>query len=162
MCGLSVLSCGPDKRGDPAADRPRGYVQKSSCRPLGTGVGTQKRARLDPVQTKTETTMRTPKPPDHLSAASKRWWLEVVEGFALEPHHLRLLELAASAWDRCEQAREALATHGAVYTDKLGQPKARPEVAIERDSRIAFARLLRELGLESAPADAPRPPSLRR
>lgn len=106
--------------------------------------------------------MKHQDPPEHLSSASQRWWLEVVEGFALEPHHLRLLELAASAWDRCEEAREALAIHGAVYNDKFGQPRARPEVAIERDSRIAFARLLRELGLESAPADAPRPPALRR
>ena len=106
--------------------------------------------------------MKLPKPPKHLSTASKRWWLEIVEGFALEPHHLRLLTLAAQAWDRAEQARAALAEFGLVYQDGQGLPKTRPEVAVERDSRIAFARLLRELGLESAPADAPRPPSLRR
>ena len=105
---------------------------------------------------------KLPKPPEHLSAASKQWWLEIADGFELEPHHIRLLTLAAQAWDRCEEARAALAKHGITYQDSLGQPKTRPEVAVERDSRIAFARLLRELGLESAPADAPRPPSLRR
>ena len=105
---------------------------------------------------------KTPKPPAYLSAASKRWWSQVVADFELESHHVRLLTLAASAWDRAEQARVALAKHGIVYQDGQGLPKTRPEVAVERDSRIAFARLLRELGLESAPADAPRPPSLRR
>jgi phage terminase small subunit len=103
-----------------------------------------------------------PEPPDHLSDDAKLWFGQVVETFALEPHHVRLLTLAAQAWDRAEEARIHLVIFGTTYTDRFGQPKARPEVAIERDSRIAFARLLRELGLESAPADSPRPPSIGR
>jgi phage terminase small subunit len=68
--------------------------------------------------------------------------------------------MAGEAWDRATQAREALAEHGLTYTDRYGGPKARPEVAIERDSRIGFARLLRELGIDdveqpSAPGWAP-------
>jgi hypothetical protein len=65
-----------------------------------------------------------------------------------------LLTLAGEAWDRCEQARTLLATHGLTYADRFGQPRSRPEVAIERDSRIAFARLIRELSLDVEP---PRP-----
>lgn len=101
-------------------------------------------------------------PPDHLSDSAKSWWRSVIEDFALEPHHVRLLTLAAQAWDRAEEARVHLVIFGTTFTDRWGQPKARPEIAIERDSRIAFARLLREMGLESAPADSPRPPGLRR
>lgn len=78
--------------------------------------------------------------------------------FELGDHHVRLLTLAAQAWDRAEEAREALAEHGTTYTDRFGQPRARPEVAIERDARLAFARLLRELDLDGEPAPAPRPP----
>ncbi|MEJ7714176.1 MAG: hypothetical protein WKF40_00095 [Thermoleophilaceae bacterium] len=52
----------------------------------------------------------------------------------------------------------ALAQHGTTYTDRFGQPRARPEVNIERDARIAFARLLRELDLDGEPAPDPRPP----
>jgi len=69
----------------------------------------------------------------------------------LEEHHVRLLTLAAEAWDRAQEARVALAQHGTTYTDRFGQPRARPEVNIERDARIAFARLLRELDLDGEP-----------
>ncbi len=105
---------------------------------------------------------RTPEPPGHLSRDAAAWFRSVVDDYEMEPHHVRLLALAATAWDRAEEARSHIAVHGTTYTDRFGQPKARPEVAIERDSRIGFARLLRELGLESAPAGAPRPPGLKR
>ena len=49
-----------------------------------------------------------------------------------------------------------------VYYDRFNAPKARPEVAIERDSRIAFARLVRELDLDlDDPTEAPRTPALK-
>lgn len=103
------------------------------------------------------------KPPKHLKAGTRKWWATVVREYELEEHHLRLLTLAAEAWDRCEQARKALAKHGLTYNDRFHQPRARPEVAIERDSRIAFARLLRELDLDVEPSRSPgRPPGLGR
>ena len=76
---------------------------------------------------------------------------------------MRLLTLASEAWDRGQQARKLLATHGLVYVDRFGAPRARPEVAIERDSRLAFARLLRELDLDIDPPTnvIVRPPMLR-
>jgi phage terminase small subunit len=99
-------------------------------------------------------------PPDHLRSETKTWWVAVVNDFDLEPHHARLLRLACEAWDAGQAARESLAMHGSTYTDRFGQPRARPEVAIERDSRISFARLVRELALDVAgPGDA-RPPRL--
>jgi phage terminase small subunit len=104
-----------------------------------------------------------PKVPKYLRASTKKWWKAVVSQWVLEDHHVRLLTLAAGAWDRAEQARELLAEHGLTFMDpKLNRPVARPEVAIERDSRLAFARLLRELDLDiEAPAAASKPPSLR-
>lgn len=96
-----------------------------------------------------------PKPPRHLSPESKTWFAEVSQDFDLEPHQVRLLTLAAEAWDRCQQARRAIEEHGLVYLDRFGFPKARPEVGTERDSRISFARLVRELGMDVAdPAEA--------
>lgn len=100
-------------------------------------------------------------PPNHLRPDTAAWWRSVAGDYALEAHHLRILTLAAEAWDRGVEAREAIAKHGTVFVDRFDQPRARPEVAIERDSRIAFARLVRELTLDIDPPDEPgRPPRL--
>lgn len=99
---------------------------------------------------------------DHLAEATRDWVLAVVAEYDLDRHHHRLLVLAAQAFDRAEEARVILAETGLTYLDRFGAPKARPEVAVERDARIAFARLLRELDLDLVgEPDAPRPPSLR-
>lgn len=104
--------------------------------------------------------MATQKPPAHLRPATKKWWASVLDDFDLEPHHIRLLTLAAEAWDRGQQAREVVDAEGMTFLDRFEKPKARPEIAIERDARIGFARLLRELALDiDGPADeAPRAP----
>jgi len=91
------------------------------------------------------------KAPRHLKPETRRWWVEVVTNFELESHHIRLLTMVAESWDRCQQAREGIAEHGLTYTDRHGARRPSPEISIERDSRIAFARLLRELGLDVAP-----------
>lgn len=98
-----------------------------------------------------------PRPPKHLRKPTQSWFKDVLIDYDLEPHHVRLLTLAAEAWDRACAAREVIDRDGLTYDDRFGQPKARPEVGIERDSRIGFARLLRELALDvDPPADTPR------
>ena len=101
------------------------------------------------------------KAPRHLNPATRKWWESVVAEYELEPHHVRLLTLAGESWDRGQQAREAIAKHGLTFVDRHGSPRARPEVGIERDSRIAFARLLRELGLDVQPPSESRPLAIR-
>jgi hypothetical protein len=86
----------------------------------------------------------------------------VVADFALEQHHVRLLTLAAEAFDRSCEAREELATTGLTFLGPNGTPHAHPAVMIERDARLSFAKLLRELDLDAVPPPQPsRPPSLR-
>lgn len=108
------------------------------------------------------TNSNLPQPPDHLTAEAKDWWRDVTRDYQLEPHHLRLLRAACEAWDRMQQARIALADHGGlVFADERGVIRAHPCVAMERDARTAFARLVRELDLDGgAPSEAPRPPAL--
>src|SRR5947209_14350803 len=94
-------------------------------------------------------------PPKHLEPETAKWFSHVVSEYELESHHLKLLIKACEAHDRGEEARLAIAEHGLVYQDRFGAPKTRPEVAVERDSRIAFARLTREIGLDlSSPAES--------
>jgi phage terminase small subunit len=103
-----------------------------------------------------------PSPPPHLRPETAAWWRSITADFSLEPHHIRLLRLACEAWDAGQAAREAIAEHGPVYVDRFGQPRARPEVAIERDNRIAFARLMRDLALDvdGPAAEEHRPPRI--
>lgn len=91
--------------------------------------------------------------PAHLQPATRAWFVSVAQDYALEQHHFRLLQLAAEAWDRSQEAREILAKDGIIVNGREG-PKPHPAVAIERDSRLAFARLVRELDLD---VDAPVP-----
>ena len=89
-----------------------------------------------------------PSPPDHLSDDATAWWWEVVRDYALEAHHLKLLQAACECWDRAQLARKAVAVDGLTFTDANGTIKANPAVAIERDARTLFARLVRELNLD--------------
>jgi P27 family predicted phage terminase small subunit len=99
-----------------------------------------------------------PPAPRRLSRASRSWWRTIVGDFELEPHHLRLLEAACRSWDRMTEAGAILRDEGIVVQDRYGSPKAHPAVGVERDARIAFARLLRELDLDGEPGPDPRIP----
>jgi P27 family predicted phage terminase small subunit len=100
-------------------------------------------------------------PPKFLKAESRAWWLSIVQTYELEDHHIRLLTLAAGAWDRAEQARLALLKKGITYDDHNGNPRQRPEIMIERDARILFARLVKQLGLDDAEVPSRLTPGLR-
>lgn len=102
-----------------------------------------------------------PQAPAHLEAATAEWWVSVVTTWELDQHHVRLLTLACEAWDECQKARVILARRGLTYKDRWEQPKPRPEVKVEADARIAFARLIRELDLDvEPPPERGRPPHL--
>jgi len=113
---------------------------------------------------KLETTLPQKKltAPAHLRTDTAKWWCAVHTDFALEPHHTRLLTLACEAFDRCQQARELIDRDGLTVPTGDGGLKAHPCIGIERDARLAFARLLRELDLDTEPpAERGRPPALR-
>ncbi len=97
----------------------------------------------------------------HLTEDMRRFYRRVVRAYGLQDHHRRLVVCACEAHDRMTQARDQLAREGITTIDRHGQTRPHPAVSIERDSRIAFARMLRELGLADE-ADAARPPSLAR
>jgi P27 family predicted phage terminase small subunit len=108
------------------------------------------------------TAEQKPRAPRHLKAATRRWFEAVASDWTLEEHHLRLLQLAGEAWDRCQEAREVIARDGLTTATRDGGHKLHPAVRVEDSSRIAFARLLRELDLDiDPPAESKRPPLMR-
>ena len=70
----------------------------------------------------------------------------------MESHHIALLTLACEAHDRATTTRELIDEEGIVTTDRFGQRITHPAVAVERDSRAAFARLVKQLDLDLVPA----------
>jgi len=98
------------------------------------------------------------KAPRHLSAPTRRWYEFIISEYALESHHLKLLEACCESWDRMKQAAAELKKDGLTFQDAKGMLRTHPCVAIERDSRNAFMRALRELALDRDEApEAPRP-----
>ena len=92
----------------------------------------------------------TPRPPRHLSAESRAFFSAITSSFEMDGHHFSLLRLALEAWDRGQQAREIIAREGVTTVDRFGQTRPHPAVNIERDARLSYARLLREIGLDAA------------
>ena len=97
-----------------------------------------------------------PPAPVHL-ARSAALWASICAAFVLDPHQLELLLRLCEAADLADKAREQVAAEGLTTTDRYSQVKAHPAVNIERDARLAVARLMRELRLEDPPEE-PRPP----
>jgi P27 family predicted phage terminase small subunit len=98
-----------------------------------------------------------PPAPKHLSTPARRLWRETVEEYELERHHLELLERACRALDTALEAEGILRRDGLMVEGRYGV-RAHPAVAVARDARTQFARLLRELDLEGAPGPDPRVP----
>ena len=92
---------------------------------------------------------KRPDPPPHLSKKMKEFWSGVFELNNLQSHETLILVKACEAFDRPEQARRILKRQGLTYEDRFDQPRSRPEVAIERDSKALFAKLLGQINLHN-------------
>jgi phage terminase small subunit len=96
-------------------------------------------------------------PPKHLRAETKAWIRKILNDYELESHHVKLLIAAGECWDRVLLARETIEREGAYFTDRFGSPKSHPALSDERNGRVVFARLLRELNLSETPAESRTP-----
>ena len=86
--------------------------------------------------------------PGHLTEDSQEFWEWASKEFQLTEDDLKLLTLACESLDRAAQARRLLKQKGLTFDDRFGQPHARPEVAVERDSKKLFSQFVRQLGFE--------------
>lgn len=100
--------------------------------------------------------------PKHLKPATRAWFDQIVSDFELESQHMRILQLAAESVGRLRKLARCNRRAWIYFRDKRhGDIKPRPEVAIMQNSRIALLRALRELNLDVAPPDSPRPKPLK-
>jgi hypothetical protein len=105
--------------------------------------------------------LRLPVAPKGLTARSRGIWRGVNRDFDLLDHEQAILEQSLRALDRSEEARAAVDRDGAVVQGRYG-PKVHPAAALERDSRTAFLRGLRELGLDPNAVETRPPPRPRK
>ena len=102
---------------------------------------------------------RIPRAPGHLVKEGRKFWRQVLKEIDLEEAHvLKLLESACQCLDRVQEARLEIEAKGSFYRDRFGQPKEHPAHKTERDNKVLFARLVRELGLDFEPQPGSRPP----
>ena len=82
-----------------------------------------------------------------LREETRNWVKHTMDAIAMGPDEVRILILAGQAFDESQAARQVLEVQGLTYMDRWDCPRPRPEVAIERDGRAAYARLVGMLNL---------------
>ena len=100
----------------------------------------------------TGTKRRLPATPKGLGAIGKRLWKvildDVPEEAELDARELEILTTACRQADMIGQLETALKSDGVMVRGAQGQPRLNAVVTELRQSRIALARLLGELGFE--------------
>ncbi|REE74377.1 hypothetical protein C8E05_3812 [Rhodococcus wratislaviensis] len=103
--------------------------------------------------------MSKPRTPAGLRAAGKRLWSSTVDDFELAEHELGLLLQACRTADALDALQKALDRDGVLNNSSQGT-RVHPALPELRQQRIAFARLVAALGLESGVQEdsAPKQP----
>ena len=76
-----------------------------------------------------------------------------------ETHDFRRLDLACGCLDIIKECREKVETEGLFILDRFQVLKEHPAIKVEREQKIIFCRIIRELNLD-LPAEDSRPPKL--
>jgi hypothetical protein len=94
----------------------------------------------------TEPDYAPPDPPKYLHATGRGCWTDLCVEFELEDaDDLRILALGCQALDRSAQAGRALRDDGLFWTDRLGNRRPHPAIAVEAKSRAAAAQIIGQL-----------------
>jgi hypothetical protein len=102
----------------------------------------------------------TKRPPKSLKprGPGRIFWKEIHGQFEIrDAHHLRLLQEACGCLDTITQAQREIEASGAFYVDRFKQPRAHPAFDLIKANRTLFARLIREMQLDTQPAEEARP-----
>ncbi|MBA7492305.1 hypothetical protein ES702_02854 [subsurface metagenome] len=98
-------------------------------------------------------------PPKFLRTKSKEFFKKVINEYALEDHHIKILVLMCQCLDQIELARIRIEKEGSYYTNRFGEPRPHPALKEFKDNKIIFARLIKQLDLDVEPRrEVGRPP----
>jgi len=98
------------------------------------------------------------KPPKTLQTKGRAFWRRVLKDFLLEEsHELQLLQEAAGCLDRIAEAQAEIEAKKPYFNDRFGQPRPHPALNVEKDQRVLFVRIVRELGLQVESEEYSRP-----
>lgn len=87
-------------------------------------------------------------PPSHLKAPAKKLWERLRADYCIDDAGgLALLAAACSSFQRSEEARELVGKEGLTTTDRFGQTRPHPGIAIEQNARGQMIAALRALKL---------------
>lgn len=102
----------------------------------------------------------TPAAPAGLCDEAVALWDATVANYDFEERHLALLRAACRELTRAAAAEAKIDAEGIVVPTRGGDCKPHPAVAIARNARIAFTRIMRDLQFEDESADpyTSRPP----
>ena len=103
-----------------------------------------------------------PTTPKGLHAAGADLWARLTDVFDLEVGELLLLEQAARQADTVADLDAAVAADGVIVTGAAGQSRLNAAVTELRQSRLALAKLLGELGLPTEDDERPMTAAQRR
>lgn len=96
----------------------------------------------------------TPRAPRTLHKPGRKFWKDTHARLVIEePHHLRLLEQAGICLDRIDEAYAQIEQDGPCVRDRFNQLREHPAMKSERDNKVLFVRILRELGLDVVQQD---------
>jgi phage terminase small subunit len=98
------------------------------------------------------------KPPRHLLKGGKQLWVDIAGDYDLEAYQIEILRLLCECLDRLELCRKQLKKDGMFSVNRFGETKQHCALKEEREHRVLFARLARELNLDLELPESPRKP----
>jgi hypothetical protein len=90
----------------------------------------------------------SPRPPRGLKRSSAALWRRIVDACLLSDAELEVLHGALVMLERAEDAAQVLKTEGMTIVDRYGTPKLHPACDLERQSRVAAARMFAQLNVK--------------
>src|SRR5262245_61418996 len=94
---------------------------------------------------------KLPAAPAGYTPAAKRLWTDVVSSWQIDPAALTILAVGCEELMRKDAARAIVDREGMALSDRFGQSRAHPMLAVERDARAGLLRALKQLGLDLEP-----------